>query len=145
MGRATVLEIEHHGRHSIVSTGDELSTCKRLFAAVDAIAKPGQKLFIGPADFRRTPYNETLLYYFFPKLRPNSYYLEMDPNVCNRQGSRLLPDLLSSDVLILSNSINNWNEPNASSLLGSSRPNEIVKERFVLREKVGPYDVYSAR
>ena len=116
-------------------TGDLLDT-------VTGLASAGQRLFVGPADLRRTNYNDTFLYHLLPQLTPATYFLEMNPLSANRPGSRLSADLLSADWLILDHRLDDWSEPNESSRFGSDAPNQIVQSTFELRVRRGPYDIY---
>ena len=50
--------------------------------------EPGERLFVGTGDLRKTPYSEAYLYYLLPDLVPATYYIEMDPGVANAPGSR---------------------------------------------------------
>ena len=108
-------------------------------AAVDDLAAqmtPGQRLLVGPADLSRTIYTDSIYYYYFPELIPATYYIEMDPGLADKQGSRLASDVESADWLILTNLWTGWWEPNASSIFGSDAPNQVVAQHFCL---VGNY------
>ena len=91
------------------------------------MTKPGDRLLVGTSDLRKTPYSEAFIYYFFPELRPGTYYIEMDPGVANREGSRLADDVASSDVLVLDLIWDVWDEPNDSRKVGSDRPNQVLR------------------
>ena len=56
-----------------------------------SIARPGDKLFVGTGDLRKTPYSEAFLYYLLPQTRPGTRYIEMDPGVANRDPTRVWP------------------------------------------------------
>jgi hypothetical protein len=102
-------------------------------------ARPGDRLFIGPRDLSRTTYADVHLYYLFPDLLPASYFLELNPGSANRMGTRLTDDLQTADWLLLSGEWNDWNEPNASTEPGDSRPNGVVRRSF---ERVARYGVW---
>lgn len=109
-------------------------------AAVDdlaAEARAGERLFVGPADLRRTVYNDPYLYHLFPDLTPATYFIELDPGLANAEGSRLAADVASADWVILTNFWTGWFEPNESAEFGSEAPNDVIAERFCL---VGNYD-----
>ena len=59
-----------------------------MLAEVPKIAKPGDRLFVGTTDLRKTPLSEAYLYYLLPEYPPATYYIEMDPGVANAKGSR---------------------------------------------------------
>jgi hypothetical protein len=107
-----------------------------------SLASPGQRLFVGPADLRRTNYNATFLYHLLPQLIPATYFLEMNPLSANRPGSRLSADVLSADWLILDHRLDEWNEPNESSRFGPDAPNQVVQSNFELHARQGSYDIY---
>ena len=87
-------------------------------------------------DGSRTIYSDAAFYYLFPELDPATYYIEMDPGLADREGSRLADDVASADWLILTNFWTGWYEPNASSEFGSDAPNQVVADHFC---QVGNY------
>jgi hypothetical protein len=101
-----------------------------MVAAAARLARPGQTLFVGPSDLRRTNYNDTYLYYLLPQLRPASFYMEMNPQTANLPGSGLATELRHADLLILNQRWDSWPERNSSSKLGSPLPNRIVANEF---------------
>jgi hypothetical protein len=108
--------------------------------AIDALAdlsSPGERLFVGPADLRRTIYNDVAFYHLFPELEPATYFIEMDPGLADREGSRLSADIASADWVLLTNFWTGWYEPNASIEFGSDEPNRVVADQFCL---VGSYE-----
>jgi hypothetical protein len=72
----------------------------RLLDRIEKLSASGQSLFVGPADLRRTNCTDTFLYYMLPKLRPATYFLEMNPFSANRPGSRLAEDVEDADWLV---------------------------------------------
>jgi hypothetical protein len=98
---------------------------------LNALSAPGERLFVGPADLRRTNHNDTYLYHLMPKLIPATYFLEMNPLSANRPGSRLATDVASADWLVLNRAWDHWNEPNRSVEYGSNAANAIVQRDFV--------------
>ena len=113
-----------------------------LLDRITSLASPGQRLFVGPADLRRTNYNDTFIYYLLPQLIPATYFLEMNPLSANRPESRLGADVLSADWLILDHRLDDWNEANESSRFGPETPNQIVQSHFELSAKQGPYEIH---
>jgi hypothetical protein len=106
------------------------------------VASAGDSLFVGPQDLRRTNYGPTYMYFLLPELRPASYYMEMNPGTANSEGSGLADELRRADWLILSSEWDNWSEPNDSSKLGPSEPNDVVRDDFCLRLERGQYRLY---
>jgi hypothetical protein len=137
-----VVFLEHKGRRFPV---DSITMARETAAMLDKItnlASAGQRLFVGPADLRRTNYNDTFIYHLLPQLTPATYFLEMNSLSANRPGSRLGTDILSADWLVLDHGLDDWNESNESSRFGSEIPNQIVQSNFELRAKQGPFDIY---
>ena len=113
-----------------VGDRSEAQAAQAVVAAADRLARPGQSLFVGPADLRRTNYNDTYVYYLLPQLRPASFYMEMNPQTANRSGSGLASQVMSADWLILDRLYDRWRERNSSSKLGSVVPNLVVRRHF---------------
>jgi hypothetical protein len=135
-------KIEYKGRIFYYGRPEAAKAANELLPVADRISKPGERLFVGPTDLRKTPYSDAYLYYMLPKLDPATYYIEMDPGVANDKGSRLADDLRSSDIVILSSVWNDWDEPNDARKFGSHIPNEILKRDFCLVQKFGRGGVY---
>ena len=109
---------------------DAVTAVRDLLEAVDAVAEPGDSLFVGTGDLRKTPYSEAFLYYLLPELPPATRYIEMDPGVANAPDSGLADELAAADVVILSSVRDDWVEPNTSRDFGSSEPNEVLERDF---------------
>ncbi len=105
---------------------------RRLVTDLPAQAKSGQRLFVGTADLRQTPYSDAYLYYLMPELTPATYYIEMDPGVANAKGSGLAREVARSDWLVLSHVWDHWVEDNDSQKFGPNDPNEVVRREFCL-------------
>jgi len=134
--------VANRGREFLTSRTDAAQAQSAL-DAVDRLARPGQRIFVGTSDMRRTNYTDTYLYYLLPQLVPATYYLEFEPLVVNRADSGLANQIASADVLILTTEWENWPEHNASQLYGSSEPNRTVRRLFCLRVTVGHYRLYA--
>jgi hypothetical protein len=111
----------------------------RMLDELERRSKPGERLFVGPADLRRTNYNDTYIYHLMPKLTPATYFLEMNPLSANRPGSRLAADVRSADWLVLNRAWDFWREPNSSTEYASGAPNAVVQEQFDLVGEFGSY------
>jgi 4-amino-4-deoxy-L-arabinose transferase-like glycosyltransferase len=133
-------KIEHDGRVFYYGKPDRAAAANMVIAAADRISKPGQRLFVGPVNLRKTPYSDAYLYYMLADLVPATYYIEMDPGVANANGSRLPEDLESADVVILSAIWEDWSEPNDSRKVGSDGAEKVLARDFC---QVGTYlDLY---
>lgn len=123
------------GDRSFILVGDDQRDVAQ--AAVDRLAAEataGQRLFVGPADLRRTVYDDPFIYHLFPELTPATYFIELDPGLANAEGSSLADDVASADWLVLTNFWTSWYEPNSSADFGSDAPNQVVADQFCLVE-----------
>ena len=121
----------HYGRPEAV---DAVNT---MLPDVERIAEPGDTLFVGPIDLRRTPYSEAYLYYLMPELEPATQYIEMDPGIANAEDSGMADELRRADVVVLSSIYANWDEANDSRKFGPNEPNEVIEEEFCLIRSYG--------
>ena len=119
-----------------LGTAEAAQASQELIADLDHLVQPGQRLFVGTEDLRRTPYSDAFFYHLYPELRPGTYYIEMDPGMADRADSGLADDLRNSDFAILSGFWRVWVEPNASQQDGSDEPNQVIRDEFC---KVGDY------
>jgi hypothetical protein len=133
-------KIEHDGRVFYYGKPDRAAAANMVIAAAARISKPGQRLFVGPVNLRKTPYSDAYLYYMLGDLVPATYYIEMDPGVANANGSRLPADLESADVVSLAAIWEDWSEPNDSRKVGSDAAEKVLARDFC---RVGTYlDLY---
>jgi hypothetical protein len=133
-------KIEHNGRVFYYGKQDRAEAANLVIAAAARISKPGQRLFVGPGDLRKTPYSDAYLYYELGDLVPATYYIEMDPGVANTADSGLDRQLASADIVILSKIWDNWSEPNDSRKFGSDKSVRVLARDFC---HVGTYlDLY---
>jgi hypothetical protein len=124
--------IQNEGRSFYYGRKDAADAVNAMLPVVDRIARPGDKLFVGTGDLRKTPYSEAFLYYLLPQTRPGTRYIEMDPGVANTTNSGLADDLARSDIVILSSIRDDWDEPNASRDFGSDVPNQVLSRDFCM-------------
>jgi hypothetical protein len=123
--------IRHAGRNYYVGDDPaEAADIRKLLRAADRAGRPGDRLVVGTGDLRRTPYVDSFLYYLLPEYEPGTYFIEMEPGITNRNGTRLTRELRRADVVILADRWLNWKEPNDSMEPGDPRPNEVLREEF---------------
>ncbi len=130
---------ELHGRSFPFHSPRMTATVDQMLKKLDSLSAPGERLFVGPADLRRTNYNDTYIYHMIPKLTPASYFLEMNPLSANRPGSRLAADVGTADWLVLNRAWDSWDEPNHSVDYGPDAPNRVVQKQFELCGEFGGY------
>jgi hypothetical protein len=128
--------IEHRGRTFYYGRPDVAAALPELLRDAEAITEPGDRLFVGTSDLRKTPYNDSFIYYLLPQLEVATYYVELDPGVANEEGSGLAEDVASADVVVLTSVWDDWDEPNDARLVGSDEPNQVLRDRFC---SVGTY------
>jgi hypothetical protein len=128
--------IHRHDREFWLGDYEASLAAQEVIDDLDRMAKPGERLLVGPADLARTIYSDVMFYWLFPELTPATYYIEMDPGLADKEGSSLADDARSADWVLLTNFWTGWNEPNASEIRGSDAPNQVVANDFC---KVGEY------
>jgi branched-subunit amino acid transport protein len=133
--------VSHDGRSFRLANSGYAQDAERALRRADALARPGDRLFVGPADLRRTNYADTYLYYLLPRLRPATFYMELNPHTANRPDSGLAEDVRRANILILSTAYDFWLERNSSREYGSPVPNRIVRHRFCARGTYGFFRV----
>ena len=130
-GLAPEILVSHDGRTLPVEHDEDREDLLGLLGRIDETPwKPGMTVFVAPEDLRRTNYNDTSLYFLLPRLRPATFHLEMNPGIDIGENSRLVAELKRSDLLILTNRWDSWDEPNGSSRYGPETANEVVRRRF---------------
>jgi hypothetical protein len=123
-------EIKNDGRNFYYGRRQVQEQLTQILHLADRVSKPGQRLFVGTGDLRKTPYSDAFIYYMLPDLKPATYYIEMDPGVANAKNSRLASDVASADIVILSRVWDKWAEPNDSLKYGPEKPNDVLKAHF---------------
>jgi hypothetical protein len=134
--------VSHSGRSFRLADPAAARLTSLAVARADQLAPPDGRLFVGPADLRRTNYSDSDLYFLLPRLRPATYYVVLDPGVTELAPRSLASELGRADVLILNAAYDLWDEPNASSRYGSDAPNRVVARDFCLRNRYGTFRVY---
>ena len=137
----TGFDVHRGGRNFYLGSEPITPAAQAVVDELGRRARPGERLFVGPADLRKTPYSDAYLYFLFPELTPATRYIEMDPGIANAEGSGLAEDVASADWLILSHVWDNFDEPNDVRKLGSNAPNEVVERDFCLIEDYGTPDI----
>jgi hypothetical protein len=137
--------VAYNGEKIPVSCAAEASDVAGVLDVVGKQATPGQRLFVGPGDLRRTNVNDTYLYHLLPQLTPASYFLEMNPGSANRPNSRLAADVASADWLILNRRWDVWPELNESQKNGSDVPMSVIRDQFEICKRGVFLDLYRRR
>ena len=134
-----------NGRSASIRSAAAAADLNALLPRLERISSPGDSLFVGPTDLRRTNYADTFVYFLMPELRPASFYTELNAGASNTSDSGLAEDLGTARFLLLTTRWDRWNEPNASSDIGSSAPSRVVAADFVPEAKSGSYVLYARR
>jgi len=140
--RASYL-IERRGVRFYYGDPTVAAAANEMIPTLDRLVRPGDRLFVGPIDLRKTYTSEAWIYALYPEAIPGTYYIEMDPGIANAPGSRLADDLRRSDVVVLSRIWQNWDEANDSAKPGDPTPNRVLERRFCPVESFEPwFEVY---
>jgi len=123
-------DVRNGDRTFYLGAPDIADSAQSVADALAARVQPGDRLFVGTADLRKTPYSDAFFYFLFPETTPPTFYIEMDPGIANAEDSGLAEDVASADWLILSHVWDRWDEPNDSRELGSDAPNQVVRDQF---------------
>ena len=126
--------VTYEGRTFYLGAEDIAPVAQRMLEEIGPQIEPGDRLFVGTADLRKTPYSDAYLYYLLPDATPGTRYIEMDPGMANAPGSGLAEEVAGSDWLILSHVWDAWDEPNDSRINGPDGPNQVVRDDFCLVE-----------
>ena len=116
-----------------------------VLRAAGSYSEPGDRVFVGPEDLRRTFYSDTFLYFLLPRLVPGSFYLEMDPGVADAPGSGLAGEIAGDDLLILNSAYNSAAVAEPHVTLGSDAPNLVVERDFRRVGRWGSLSLYVRR
>jgi hypothetical protein len=136
---AEAFPVENDG-HSFPEESEEVAEgLKQLLPKLDAIAAPGDTVFVGPRDLSRTAYADTFIYHLLPELRPATYYDELNPDV----PEGLADELRQADFLLLTSHYEGEEDEEGTAIdAGSTEPNRVVKEDFCEVESAGSYTLY---
>jgi hypothetical protein len=134
--------IKRNDRSFPLLSSNTAAMAERMLEQLDLQSKSGERLFVGPADLRRTNYSDTFIYHLMPKLRPASRYLEMNPFSANAPGSRLSRDLEQADWVVLNRAWDDWPEQNRSRENGPDEPLQVVRNNFILVEEDGSFELF---
>lgn len=124
--------VTYDGRTFYLGAKDIAPAAERMLREIGPQMAPGETLFVGTADLRKTPYSDAYLYYLLPDQPPATRYIEMDPGMANAPDSGLADEVAAADWLILSHVWDAWDEPNDSRVFGPDDPNRVVDEDFCL-------------
>jgi hypothetical protein len=138
-------EFVYRGRRSFPGPPGKVESVRLMLDTLDRLSEPGERLFVGPGDLRRTNYCDTFIYHLMPKLQPATYFLEMNPRSANRPGSRLASDVMSADWLVLNHDWDHASEPNRSTEYGSAEAANVVKDRFRFSGRYGSYGLFQRK
>lgn len=120
-----------------LGAADLADNAQALVDELEPRLNEGDRLFVGTADLRKTPYGDAYFYFLLPEATPATRYIEMDPGIANAPDSGLADEVAGADWLILSHVWDTWDEPNDSRDLGSAAPNRVIEEQFC---QVGDYN-----
>jgi hypothetical protein len=135
--------VSYGGRTFLLGNERDARDAESAVRLAGELAPAGGRLFVGPADLRRTDYDDAYMYYLLPRLRPATFFVELDPGVTVFSRHRLADELPRADVLILNRAYDLVSERNASADYGPSAPNRVVARDFCRRGHFGTFLVYA--
>lgn len=138
-------DVRNGDRTFFLGAADIADSAQAVTDDLAARIQPGDRLFVGTADLRQTPYSDAFFYFLFPEATPATYYIEMDPGIANAEDSGLAEEVAGADWLILSHVWDHWDEPNDSREIGSDAPNRVVAEQFCPRNDESDFYVLYER
>lgn len=131
----------HNLGRSFVYPAAQARSVEEVLSRVQALTRPGQRLFVGPYDLRRTPYADDSIAALLPELRPLMAFPDMHPLVAVNHGAALAHEVASADVLVLNAQIDGWSEANESARYGSDAAESVLAHDFCDAGNYGPYRV----
>lgn len=142
-GGAPSEEVRHDGR-SLLLTPTAAFSLQPVLDELGRLARPGQRLYVGPRDLRYAEYNDAYLYYhLLADLEPASFYLESNPDTVNGPRHDLSADLRGADFLVL----NRDHDPDHPELdeRRSAKPNRVVARDFCRLRRNGTFELFARR
>jgi hypothetical protein len=137
-GTSNTIAITNEGRTFYVGGDPKVArSIETLLHAVERDARPGSRVIVGNTDLRRVPYVDSFLYYLLPRYEPGTYFIEFEPGVTNRRGTRLTAEMRRADVFIASDRWLSWDEPNTSMQPGDPGPGRVLRRDFCLKGDFG--------
>ncbi len=134
--RPVAFQVAGEGRTWLLADPGAARDVQAMIAAIEPLARPRQSLFVGTTDLRGANLSDTELYFLLPRLRPASYYMELEQNAFNTPHSGLVDELHRADWLILTSRFP------TKRLAGPGQPNQVVAHEFCLRASSGSYGLY---
>ena len=64
--------VDHRGRSFYYGRHDMGVAAEEMFADIERLAEPGDRLIVGPGELAVTPYSESYLYFMLPQLVPGT-------------------------------------------------------------------------
>ncbi len=105
--------------------------------AVEHDVPRGGRIIVGNTDMRRTPYNDTFLYYLLPHYTPGTASMAFEPGLTNRAGTTLTGEMRRADAFIASDRWLTWDEPNDAMKPGDPGPADVLHHDFCLVQDFG--------
>jgi hypothetical protein len=132
------IRIDNEGRSWYVGDDPAFAhSIESLLRGVEQHVAPGGRIIVGNTDMRRVPYNDTFLYYLLPRYVPGTAYMEFEPGLTNRTGTRLTGEMERADAFLASDRWLSWDEPNDAMKPGDPGPAEVLHRDFCLQDDYG--------
>jgi hypothetical protein len=138
-------DVEAAGRSFPIVSAAHAEDLNAMLAQLEAASEPGETVFTGPKDLRRTEYADTFVYFMVPELAPASFYTEVNPGTADAPDSGLADELRAADWLLLTDRYEDLDAASADAPLGSDEPNEVVASDFEVIGRSGSYELLARR
>lgn len=144
-GGGEAADVEVAGRSFPITSAAHAADLNAMLAQLEADAEPGETVFTGPKDLRRTEYADTFVYFMLPELEPTSFYTELNPGTADAPDSGLADELRAADWLLLTDRYRDLDEASADVPPGSNEPNQVVASEFDVVARSGSYELRRRR
>lgn len=122
-----------------LASAQQAQQAQSIIVALDRLAHPGDSLFVGPQDLRTAGTPNGIFFYFLePRLKPGSYFMDVDRHTINRPSNHFLPELLATEFLVLEEGP----PPYDAAETGPATPNQVLAADFCLKAQAGGYRLY---
>lgn len=140
---ASAISVVNGGRSYPISPPAAQFHATKIVEYINQHSQPGEKIFVGPGDLRRTFYADLYFYHLFlPKLSPSGYFIELNPLLTNSETSGIDQQIRGSQWVLLNQIYDHFYEANRSAELGSNKPGLVLKTHFQEVFRSGPFLVY---
>ena len=121
----------------------EAAIQEQVAVELDRRLDSGGTIFVGLTDMSYAGINAAFIYYLLPQHVPDEvYFLDLAPGVSEQPGSRLLRDVSTAEIVVLSSFSRQQGEALFPLLeRGSDRVNRYVRDHFCPAQVIGAFEI----